>query len=123
MHLYPVRRTLTFWRVLCPLLLAVAVLLLFLVGFFRMSGTAEEERQQALERAVRKSLVSCYAIEGAYPDSLSYLEEHYGLQIDHSRYVVDYEPFGDNIWPTVQIVRRGGGSPPTAVLMEGGGAG
>ena len=111
MHLYPVRRTRTFWRVLCPLLLAVAVLLLFLFGFFRMSGT------------VRKSLVSCYAIEGAYPDSLSYLEEHYGLQIDHSRYVVDYEPFGDNIWPTVQIVRRGGGSPPTAVLMEGGGAG
>ena len=121
MHLYPVRRTRTFWRVLCPLLLAVAVLLLFLFGFFRMSGTAEEERQQALERAVRKSLVSCYAIEGAYPDSLSYLEEHYGLQIDHSRYVVDYEPFGDNIWPTVQIVRRGGGSPPTAVIMGGAG--
>ena len=87
MHLYPVRRTRTFWRVLCPLLLAVAVLLLFLFGFFRMSGTAEEERQQALERAVRKSLVSCYAIEGAYPDSLSYLEEHYGCLLYTSRCV------------------------------------
>ena len=102
MHLYPVRRTRTFWRVLCPLLLALAVLLLFLFGFSR------------------KSLVNCYAIEGAYPDSLSYLEEHYGLQIDHNRYVVDYEPFGDNIWPTVQVVRRGSGSHHASVLVEGG---
>lgn len=120
MHLYPVRRTRTFWRVLCPLLLALAVLLLFLFGFFRISGTAQEEQQHTLERAIRKSLVNCYAIEGAYPDSLSYLEEHYGLQIDHSRYVVDYEPFGDNIWPTVQVVRRGGGSHHASVLVEGG---
>lgn len=123
MHLYPVRRTRTFWRVLCPLLLAVAVLLLFLFGFFRMSGTAEEERQQALERAVRKSLVSCYAIEGAYPDSLSYLEEHYGLQIDHSGVSWTTSPSATTSGPQSRLSARGGGSPPTAVLMEGGGAG
>ncbi len=120
MHLYPVRRTRTFWRVLCSLLLAAVVLLVFLFGFSRISKTAEDEQQHVLERAIRKSLVSCYAIEGAYPDSLSYLEEHYGLFIDHERYVVDYEPFGSNIWPTVQVVRRGEGVSPAAVLAEGG---
>ena len=121
MHLYPVRRPRSFWRVLCSLLLAAVVLLVFLYGFSRISKTAEGEQQHALERSIRKSLVSCYAIEGAYPDSLSYLEEHYGLLIDHERYVVEYEPFGSNIWPTVQVVRRGEGSHRAVVLTEGGG--
>ena len=108
MHLYPVKRRGPAARIALYILLLLVIALLFLYGFFSVSRTAREEQLQSVERAIQKSLVSCYAIEGAYPDSLSYLEEHYGLIIDHSKYVVEYSSFGSNITPSVYVVIRGG---------------
>lgn len=106
MHLYPVKRISLLRRFLPPVvIIALAALLLYGVG--RVSRTSEQEQKAAVERAVRKSLVNCYAVEGAYPANLSYLEEHYGLMIDHEKYVVDYQPLGSNIRPAVLVVRRG----------------
>lgn len=114
MHLYPVKRGSAVRRLLWPLLLFALVIGLFLYGFGNVAHAAAEEEQRVLEDAIRRSLVNCYAIEGAYPADLSYLEDHYGLLIDREHYVVDYQPFGGNIWPSVQVVRRGdyGGTPP-----------
>ena len=61
-----------------------------------------------MERAIQKSLVNCYAIEGAYPPDIAYLEKHCGLIIDHEAYVVDYQTIGSNIRPSVLVVPRGG---------------
>ena len=33
-----------------------------------------------------------------------YIEEHYGIQIDHDRYGVFYEIFGDNIMPQISVM-------------------
>lgn len=108
MHLYPVKRRGPAARIALYVLLLLVIAFLFLYGFFSISRTAQEEQLQSVERAIQKSLVNCYAIEGAYPDSLSYLEEHYGLIIDHSKYVVEYSSFGSNITPSVYVVSRGG---------------
>ena len=40
----------------------------------------------------------------AYPESLSYLEEHYGITYDKENYVVDYEIIGSNILPDVTVI-------------------
>lgn len=45
----------------------------------------------------------CYAIEGQYPESVAYLEENYGLRIDHDRYIVHYDIFADNIMPEITV--------------------
>jgi hypothetical protein len=49
--------------------------------------------------------VFCYGTEGAYPESLAYLREHYGLQYDEDKYIVDYEIVGKNIRPQVRVFR------------------
>ncbi|MDR2493391.1 MAG: hypothetical protein LBD25_08065 [Coriobacteriales bacterium] len=54
--------------------------------------------------AVIRSSVQCYAVEGRYPPSIAYLEERYGLLIDHSRYLVYYEPVGSNLLPQVNVM-------------------
>lgn len=115
MHLYPVKRRGTLVRIVLSLLLFLAVAALFLYGLYSISRSAREEQLLTVERAIRKSLVSCYAIEGVYPESLSYLEEHYGLVIDHEKYVVEYDAFASNVLPSVQVVLRGSGE------HEGGG--
>ena len=91
------------------LLLAVAVFLLFfavfLAGVQSVSAVSEEKEMENIENAVVRSAVFCYGTEGAYPESLAYLREHYGLQYDEDKYIVDYEIVGKNIRPQVRVFR------------------
>lgn len=91
------------------LLLAVAVFLLFfavfLAGVQSVSAVSEEKDMENIENAVVQSAVFCYGTEGAYPESLAYLREHYGLQYDEDKYIVDYEIVGKNIRPQVRVFR------------------
>ena len=91
------------------LLLAVAVFLLFfavfLAGVQSVSAVSEEKEMENIENAVVQSAVFCYGTEGAYPESLTYLREHYGLQYDEDKYIVDYEIVGKNIRPQVRVFR------------------
>lgn len=93
--------------------------LIISIGFFFLviaaftSGTAlvadrtDAQEQKTLEQAVRRGIVHCYSTEGSYPESLSYLKEHYGLYYDENRFFVDYQVYGSNIPPEVTIIDRG----------------
>lgn len=89
------------------ILVAAAVVL---AGGWLLFGniTADMGRQAAasVKKAVLDSVVQCCAIEGAYPPNVKYLEENYGLSIDHSRYIVSYEVFASNILPDVDIIEK-----------------
>ena len=117
MHLFHERRMGWLRRAILPLLIAAGILAAFVLGFRQVSGRSGDEQQARVERAIRRSLVTCYAVEGAYPADLSYLEEHYGLLIDHGQYVVEYEMLGSNILPSIRVAERGNGA-----HNEGGGA-
>ena len=49
-----------------------------------------------------------YAMEGAYPESLEYLKEHYGLNYDETRYIINYEVMGSNLMPDVMVLEKQG---------------
>ncbi|MCI8425581.1 MAG: hypothetical protein HFJ72_07995 [Adlercreutzia sp.] len=72
------------------------------------SASVETEAQGAMSvrTAVLDAAMQCAAVEGAYPSSLSYLEEHYGLIVNHSDYAVTYEAFASNVPPSVVVVPR-----------------
>lgn len=57
----------------------------------------------ALRDAVLRSAKQCCAIEGSYPSTLEYLEQHYGLTINRSDYTVSYECFAGNVMPSVVV--------------------
>lgn len=82
----------------------VGIIALFLFGISFISSTSKKDQHQVLSDAVNKDIIHCYAVEGYYPPSLKYIEDHYGLTYDKSRYLVDYVPVGDNIMPSVTIV-------------------
>lgn len=59
-----------------------------------------------LRQSARRAVVQCYAIEGAYPPDVEYLEENYGLEYNHDKYFIDYEIFASNIMPNVDVFER-----------------
>lgn len=62
-------------------------------------------------QAVLRSAVECYCVEGAYPESLGYLEENYGLNVNHRDFIVTYEVFASNVAPDVRVLVRGEAEP------------
>ena len=96
-------------RSLGLVLAAAAVVLVVMVFVFALSGLQEGQRSEGreqLEEAVRRAAVACYAAEGIYPPDLAYLEAHYGIQIDRTRYTVIYEAFASNLMPDVTVLEN-----------------
>ena len=88
------------------IVLAAAIVLWFFIAMTRLgTGQAQEGREQ-LETALRRAAVACYAAEGVYPPTLDYLVEHYGIQIDKSRYSVFYEIFAENLMPEITVLDK-----------------
>ena len=85
----------------------VITAILFIILFISISNInvgGEAERKTQLETAVRRSAMACYADEGAYPADIKYLEEHYGLSVDRSKYTVKYTVFAKNLMPDITVL-------------------
>ena len=91
-----------------PVLLTVVVMGCAWNGITSVSEQTARQQKKSLEEAIRRDMVTCYAMEGVYPESLDYLEEHYGLTYDESRYIVNYEVMGSNLMPDVTVMEKQG---------------
>lgn len=87
-------------------LFAVAVLLCFATALDSLDAGRDQEELRQLEQALRRSCVACYAAEGIYPPDLDYLKEHYGLQVDETRYTVRYSAIAENLMPDITILEN-----------------
>ena len=93
-------------RALAALTLATALALGCAWGLGRVGADLGSQGAAALRNAVLRSAVQCYAVEGYYPKDLDYLTDHYGLQINHDRYIVVYEAFASNLPPEVTVLQK-----------------
>ena len=88
-----------------PGIVLFLLLLCFLpLGARRLGEAERENRLRSLQETIRRMAVHCYAVEGIYPASLSYLEKHYGISWNPEEYAVDYEVFSSNLPPTVTVI-------------------
>ena len=89
------------------ILVAFAIILvvnLFLVNQFGSVSLHDEAQQIAqIEKAIKHAAVQCYALEGSYPDQVSYLEDNYGITYDRQLFFVHYRYDGANFLPQVQV--------------------
>lgn len=94
------------FRYLLPVLLTAGVFLCFAFAVDNLDSGRSEKSLEQLEEALRRGCAACYATEGAYPSSLDYLTEHYGLQIDEKRYTVHYTAFAENLMPDITVLEN-----------------
>ncbi len=91
----------------CALLLALC---LFALSQFARRSAAEEREEslRSIKQTVQELALQCYVIEGAYPESLAYLEENYGLTVNQEDYLIAYTPYAENLPPEVRVLPRDG---------------
>ena len=85
-------------RLLLSVSVFAVILLCFYLGVQSLSADTDRRQRDSLEEALNRGITYCYAVEGAYPESLEYLTEHYGLTYDHDRFFVDYRVSGANLY-------------------------
>ena len=90
--------------VLAALIIVLGMLLMLAQG----TNSDSEEHAASLRQAVYDRALQCYVIEGSYPESLSYLEQNYGLAVNHEDYLVVYTPFAENMPPDIRVIPRHG---------------
>jgi len=109
MHLY--ERPRGQYRGLLSAALVFALLAaVFLIALVSTQQRSAERETEMVSAAISRGIVTCYAVEGKYPPSLSYLYDNYGISVDESRYAVFYDVIAANLMPSVQVTRIGGGS-------------
>lgn len=91
-------------RMALPALTFLLAFVFVLAGIRSIGNTADEQQLKNLEASIRRSAVQCYALEGSYPESLSYLMENYGVTYDDSRYMVSYQAYGSNMLPVITVL-------------------
>ena len=82
------------------------MLLWFLTAAENLSQGKQAQDLLQLEQALQRTAVACYAVEGAYPPDVAYMQQHYGLLYDDSRYIVHYERFASNFMPEITVMER-----------------
>ena len=109
MHLYEKPRGQN--RDLVFAVVVFALIAAFFLGALLSTAQRNDARETELvHAALQRAIITCYAVEGKYPNSLSYLYDNYGVSVDESRYVVFYDVIASNVMPSIQVTRIGGGS-------------
>ena len=98
-----------FGRRLALALIVFAVLIVSVYLLVSKVGSASGNAETELVRdAVRSAVLTCYAVEGAYPATIDYLMDHYGLAYNEEAYMVIYDAFASNVMPSIRVIELGG---------------
>ena len=88
----------------------VALIVSFILLINSLTATSGDQETRLVYDAVKNAALTCYAVEGTYPESLDYLREHYKLAYNSERFVVEYDAFASNLMPTITVLERGAGN-------------
>lgn len=99
------RRTLGRALLWAALLCLVSALLW--LGYRRVAADINAQTQAAIKNSAMQCAVQCYAVEGAYPPDVAYLEENYGFVYNKKDYIVSYDAFASNQLPDITVLVRG----------------
>jgi CDP-diacylglycerol pyrophosphatase len=93
---------------LITFLVLVAAIIMLAAGLMlkQEAEAAAADQAKSIRQAVYDRALQCYVIEGAYPASLSYLEEKYGLAVNHKAYIVEYSAYAENQPPEIRVIAR-----------------
>ena len=95
------------WKAFIAPVAFIAVILAIIFWSTNMTSKADAQQAQVQEEAIRKAAVTCYAIEGRYPESLKYVRDNYGVIVNEEDFNINYEVFASNIMPSISVKVKG----------------
>lgn len=82
-------------------------LILILFGFSNINKSIENLDADRVKNSLDTALITCYSVEGRYPESIQYLKKYYGFTYDVNGYFITYDWQGDNVYPNIYVYRKG----------------
>ena len=89
------------------ILFFVLFLILILLGFSNINKSTENLDIDRVKNSLDTALITCYSVEGCYPESVQYLIKNYGFTYDKNNYFITYDWQGDNVYPNIYVYRKG----------------
>jgi len=89
------------------ILIFIALIVAFVLLINNITNKGNGREMDIVRDAVKNAALTCYAVEGMYPDDLKYLREHYNLSYNEEKYIVYYEPLASNLVPSIKVAERG----------------
>ena len=90
------------------ILIFIALIICFVLLINGIAAKTNGRELQVVRDAVTNAALTCYAVEGVYPENLDYLREHYQLSYNEEKYHVFYEPLASNLMPSIKVAEWGG---------------
>lgn len=87
-------------------ILIIAFIIIYIAKVDSFWESKKEKSNIAIERAIIKSALECYALEGSFPPSIEYLQDNYGLIVNKDAYFYHYKVNASNILPDIKVVER-----------------
>lgn len=88
-------------------ILVLAALVWVAAYFYEpIRSTMQDQAAASIRSSVLKAAMQCCAVEGSYPLTLGYLQDNYGLHVNETDYVINYEAFASNVLPSVTVVPK-----------------
>ena len=81
-----------------------------ILAFDRIGNMQGNEETRLVHDAILEATMTCYAVEGMFPEDLAYLRENYRLAYNEDRYLVTYDAFASNRVPNIYVTERGAAS-------------
>lgn len=78
----------------------------FSTGFYSINKNNISQQKESLEKALKRGILQCYALEGRYPDTLQHLIDDYGIVYNQKLFEVKYEAIASNIMPNVTVLEK-----------------
>ena len=86
------------------ILAAVIIIAVSLVWAAGSARNSMEDQTESIKESIYSRALQCYVIEGAYPESLDYLVENYGLAVNTEDYRIVYIPVAENVRPEIKVI-------------------
>ena len=90
--------------------LVIAAVVITVLTFVMTFSSSEEDMNKeadSIRKTIEERALQCYVIEDAYPESLAYLEDNYGLAVNKKDFKIIYTPFAENMPPEIKVIYTG----------------
>lgn len=88
------------------LVLGCALAVACFFGYGALRRSLNEQAAASMRQSILDAAKQCCAVEGAYPLSLEYLEQNYGLTVNDEDFIITYQAYANNIAPSVVVIPR-----------------
>lgn len=87
-------------------IIVIGYISMYMSSIDKFWENGQEDTNVAIENAIRKSALECYALEGSFPPSIDYLKENYGLIVNEDAYFYHYQVTASNMIPDIKVIKR-----------------